>query len=79
MKPLFSVIFYFCLFLSQAFAQYKYVIYTDQTPPTKANEVKALMENLSPFSQMNMQIEVRSLSTADLGCTTDRERDSINL
>lgn len=72
MKLLSTIIVFSNIFLAHAFAQYKYVIYTDESPATKANEVKSLMERLAPFSEMNMQIEVRSLSTADLGCAPDR-------
>jgi hypothetical protein len=68
MKVLGFSILLFTQILNNAFAQYKYVIYTDENPTTKANEVKTLMEGLPPFSEMNMQIEIRSMSTQVLNC-----------
>ena len=68
MKVLALALVFFTQIFSHALAQYKYVIYTDQNPSTKANEVKNLMKGMPPFSEMNMQIEIRQMSTQDLGC-----------
>lgn len=49
-------------------AQYRYVIYTDQEPPQRAEEVREYLRNTPPFPEFHFEIDIRPLSTEDLGC-----------
>jgi hypothetical protein len=49
-------------------AQYRYVIYTDQQPPSRAQEVRDFFQNTPPFSEFHFEMEIRSMMTDELAC-----------
>lgn len=52
---------------SKAFA-YKMAIYTDEPDQTKAKEVVNLFRSTYPFSQYELEIEIKSVAAAKLNC-----------
>jgi len=51
-------------------AQYRYVIYTDQEPPQRAEEIRDYFRNTPPFTEFYFEMDIRPLSTEELGCET---------
>jgi hypothetical protein len=65
-KKVLSILFFLSI---EIHAQYRYVIYTDQNPPVRANEVISLFQNTEPFNEFEVEYVVRQMPTDDLGCT----------
>lgn len=47
---------------------FRYVIYTDQLPPTKAREVVEYFETTVPFSEFEMDIEIQLMTSEEMNC-----------
>jgi hypothetical protein len=56
------------LFFSNAFANYKIGIYTDQTTHEKAQGLINYIKNNPPFDQFDIDFTIQDMPTADLNC-----------
>ena len=65
------------LYLQNAFSKYRFVIYTDQSPPTKAREVVNYFKTTTPFNEFQMEFVIENLSSKELDCRSHHSIDRL--